>query len=249
MDVLQFSISVFFFSNTLIQPKTANGVIRKAQSAHFDKIAGSMSDETAKQTFDKFLENNKIDGSIKDRSKIVRSLNRMDDPNKVFRNIGADPNAQSVKIGGRKGKTLIVNDQNGYGQRIKPNEFQPTAMSNAPVLTPAQQAKASNKLQKNVKKSIKKCFGDDKTPSDIELNGKKIFDNLDHVQKRNVDQTLGGTARHNSDITSTAHTIAERMGCKTCDEYLSIVEMVSKRVEGKTFFGICLHFLVQQFTI
>lgn len=35
IDVLQFSMSVFLFSNTLIKPKTAAGIISKAQDQHF----------------------------------------------------------------------------------------------------------------------------------------------------------------------------------------------------------------------
>lgn len=119
LDILQFSMSAFFFTNTLIQPKVASTIIRNAQEMHFDRIANTMNDEAAKQTFDNFLKENKASGSITDRSKIVRTINRMDDPQKFFKKVGPDA---SVKIGGRKGKTVILSDQNGHANRVRPNQ-------------------------------------------------------------------------------------------------------------------------------
>ena len=233
LDVVQFSISVFFFSNTLIQPKTASGVIRNAQEMHFDRIGRSMTDETAKKTFDKFLETNKYDGSITDRSKIVRAINRMDDPNSFFKATGSDPAVDSINIGGRKGKTVIINDQLGNGQRIKPNEFQASntnvpASTNNPLITTT-----SNKLDKDVTKKVKKLFGKD--PSDVELNGEKIFENLNDSQKRDVSRKLDKLVCSIGGVMSTAQTIAEKMGIHTIDEFLSLVEMLAKKVQGEVF--------------
>ena len=232
LDVLQFSIGLFFFSNTLMQPKTATSVIRNAQSAHFEKFANSMTDDAAKQTFVDFLENNKIDGSIRDRSNVVRAINRINDPNNFFKVAAADPSAWSIKIGGRKGRTFILTSKHGFSMRVKPNDYQPAALSTALPLTSAQQLKISNNLQKEVERNVKSCFGENQDLFDIKLNGEKIFEKLDNYQKRNVSRTLGETAKHDRDVTGKAFTIAEKMGCKTCDEYLSIVEMVAKKVEG-----------------
>ena len=155
----------------------------------------------------------------------------MDDPNKFFTKVAADPSVDSISIGGRKGKTVIINDQHGYGQRIKPNKFQ---VINTDVLPPtSNQASTikSNRLQKDVSKKVKKCLG--KELSDVELNGEKIFENLNDRQRGEVSRKLGGTAKNNSSIVNTAHSIAEEMGCKTLEEFLSLVELVAKKVEGK----------------
>ncbi len=117
LDVVQFSMSVFFFSHTLVQPKTANQIIKKAQEMHFKSMAQQMTDADTKQTFANFLEKNNVDGSIKDRSKIVRSLNRMNDPQLFFKSVGPD---QTVDIGGRKGKTMLIGDAK---TRINPNMY------------------------------------------------------------------------------------------------------------------------------
>lgn len=118
LDVLQFSMSVFFFTNTLMQPKVASSIIRKAQEQHFDRCANSMTDTEAKTSFKKFLDQNRGQDTIADRSKIIRTINRMDDPNGFFKSVG--PDAQ-VNVGGRKGKTVMITDTHGNATRINPN--------------------------------------------------------------------------------------------------------------------------------
>uniref|UniRef100_A0A8R1I3I6 DUF4781 domain-containing protein n=1 Tax=Caenorhabditis japonica TaxID=281687 RepID=A0A8R1I3I6_CAEJA len=117
LDVLQFSVTTLFFANTLIQPKTAYGVIERAQQQRIDSISKGMSDETAKDAFKAFLDKNKNSGDIKDTSKIIRTLNKMEDSNAFFKTSGND-----VTIGGRKGNTVLM--KNGDpATRVNPNKF------------------------------------------------------------------------------------------------------------------------------
>ena len=132
--------------------------------------------------------------------------------------------SKSIDIGGRKGKTVLFGDSMGNKQRVSTIQYQ------YPVAQPIQ-AGRSNQLQKQVNKTIKKCFG--KNPSEIELNGKKIFDNLDDLLKKDVSRKLGGTAKNDPVIVQTALTIAEKMKCTTVEEYLSMVEIIASEVEGK----------------
>lgn len=120
LDVLQFSMSVFFFTNTLIKPQMASKIIENAQDARIQQFADTMSDAETSKTFERFLEQNKGAGTITDKSKIVRSINRIDDPNSLFSGL---KNANEIKIGGRKGKTLLVTDQNNNTNRINPNKY------------------------------------------------------------------------------------------------------------------------------
>lgn len=118
LDVLQFSMSAFFFTNTLMQPKVASSVIRQAQEMHIERVSNTMTDEGAKESFKNFLDRNKADGSITDRSKIIRTINRMDDPDKFFKTVGPD---SSVTIGGRKGRTVLVGDGTGGKNQVRVN--------------------------------------------------------------------------------------------------------------------------------
>lgn len=114
LDVMQFSISVFFFSHTLIQPKTASGLIKKVQQQHIAEIGKTIQDPAGAATFEKFLNDNKSDNQMNSNAKIIRTINRIDDPNKFF-TMGS--RADSLLIGGRRGKTILVNGE----VRVNPN--------------------------------------------------------------------------------------------------------------------------------
>ncbi|GMS93138.1 hypothetical protein PENTCL1PPCAC_15313 [Pristionchus entomophagus] len=105
LDVLQYSMTIFFFTNTVMQPKTASGIIAKAQSEHIQQYRESMTDDAMRSTFERYLNQNKGDGGIQDTSKIVRNLNKIDNPDQVFRGLA---DVDSIAIGGRKGNTLLI---------------------------------------------------------------------------------------------------------------------------------------------
>ena len=114
LDVLQFSISIFFFSHTLIQPKTASGLIQKVQQQHITEFGKNIQDPTGAATFEKFLNDNRSENQMNNNAKIIRTINRIEDPNKFF-TMGS--RADSLIIGGRQGKTVLVNGE----VRVNPN--------------------------------------------------------------------------------------------------------------------------------
>ena len=117
LDIAQFCMSVFFFTNTLIQPRTAEGVIQSAQEQHIESIGNSMSEEAAASLTD-FVNKNRAENNILENSKIIRTLNRMDSPGAFFGGLSG----KDMLIGGRKGKTVLVSDANGEAQRVNPNK-------------------------------------------------------------------------------------------------------------------------------
>jgi hypothetical protein len=119
LDVLQFSLSVFFFTNTLIKPQMASKIIERAQDQHIQNYVDNMKDESTKNTFQKFVDNNLGEGTMTEKSKIVRTINRIENPDAVF---GGLKDATDVKIGGRKGRTLLVTDGSNQTKRINPNK-------------------------------------------------------------------------------------------------------------------------------
>lgn len=109
LDLVQFSMSVFFFSHTLIQPKTAMAIIERAQDTHMQQYASRMTDEEVRAVFDKFKNDNLGAGGIQEKSKIIRTINRIAEPNDVFGRSDLKE-ASSIKIGGRKGRSLLVSE-------------------------------------------------------------------------------------------------------------------------------------------
>lgn len=119
LDILQFSLSVFFFGHTLIQPKTAAGIIDIAQNEHFDAYKNSMKDPQAQEAFQKFVDQNCGNGDITTKSKIIRTINRINDPDAFFKGVGD----MNLDLGGRKGRTVWINYNNGQSHRINPNRY------------------------------------------------------------------------------------------------------------------------------
>lgn len=89
---------------------------------------------------------------------------------------------------------------------------------------------------------LEKCYG--KNPNDVELGGKKVFANMNEMQKGRIDKVFGGSARkYNQNIVKTAHDIAEFMGCTSVDELMSIIEIVAAEVKGIYSFNLFTAFI------
>ncbi|KAH9501926.1 hypothetical protein DERF_012735, partial [Dermatophagoides farinae] len=215
LDVLQFSMSLFFFTNNLIQPKMAATIIQKAQEKHIQAYSKSLTDADAQKTFDKFLADNKGSGSIKDRSKIVRTINKINDPNKLFANL---KDSTKIEIGGRKGRTLLISDGNNLKHRIRPN-------NNVKFTSKVRNSGTVN-LQRQTRKCLEKINADK-----IEIDGKKIFDNLNDRQKSRLNNVIGDTAGKNENILNEAISIVIGMGMNNIDDVLSIVEILTAELK------------------
>ncbi|TMS39037.1 hypothetical protein L596_005631 [Steinernema carpocapsae] len=207
LDVLQFSMSIFFFTNTLMQPKTAEGVIRQAQKQHFSEYRANMNDQDAQKAFDRFLEQNRGDGGIKDQSKVVRAINRIQDPDALFKGVGKFDN---VKIGSRKGKTLLVGDQNTpdnhdvwrFGTRLNRQEV----VQRVRQSLERNNSRAANLLQ------------DETLP--------------DH-QVSQINKVLRGSGRNfNPEIIETAMELANDLHCDNVSDVLAVVDLVAIEAKG-----------------
>uniref|UniRef100_A0A914PDA3 DUF4781 domain-containing protein n=1 Tax=Panagrolaimus davidi TaxID=227884 RepID=A0A914PDA3_9BILA len=211
LDVLQFSMSVFFFSHTLMQPITAKAVIKNAQNQHIQRYFENMSDAEAKAAFQTFLDQHR--GGITKHAKIIRSLNHMNDPNAFFKSV----KGATVDIGGKK--TVLVKDAHGRTNRINPNR------------TSFQLGK--DPIQTDFKNKPQNCLGG-KKPDEYVLNGKRIFKDLDKRQVARVGKVLGGSANYNKEIVKTAEIIAKSLDVKDADKFMSIIEIILAHLKGKS---------------
>ncbi|GMS93019.1 hypothetical protein PENTCL1PPCAC_15194 [Pristionchus entomophagus] len=152
LDVLQYSMTIFFFTNTVMQPKTASGIIAKAQSEHIQQYRESMTDDATRSTFERYLNQNKGDGGIQDTSKIVRNLNKIDNPDQVFRGLA---DVDSIAIGGRKGNTLIIAKDGETPIRVS---VKSTATTSSPLQSNQMTGQQRNQLDETLdprKRSLK----------------------------------------------------------------------------------------------
>ncbi|CAF1069009.1 unnamed protein product [Adineta steineri] len=216
LDVLQFSMSIFFFGHTLIQPKTASRIIKAAQNEHITAFKNAMSDLDAQKTFQDFVDQNRGNRGIRDNSKIVRTINKIENPNGFFKGLGD----MKADIGGRKGRTIIINDNHGQSHRVNPNRVFFDGQSKSLIDLNA------------LRNKLSACFRTE--PESVQINGEHIFQNMTEHQMQRVETVLGGTARkYNNGIVETAKILTQKMGYSTVDDFLCVVELVAKEVQGK----------------
>uniref|UniRef100_A0A7E4VDQ8 DUF4781 domain-containing protein n=1 Tax=Panagrellus redivivus TaxID=6233 RepID=A0A7E4VDQ8_PANRE len=221
LDVLQFSMSVFFFTNTLIQPKTATGIINQAQQQHFDEFQSRLTDADAQKAYQKFLNDNNNGQGIAEQSKIVRAINKIDDPNTVFKGLA---NFDRVDIGGRKGNTLIVGkDGDIPATRINPNKMN--------------FAKQPSNQPRNIPSTLPKGY------TDTKINGKPVFKNLNKHQIAKINKALhrGEGFEHNQKVFDAAIDLAGDFKCKNFADVLDLYEVISSKTKGTTNIGTRLN--------
>uniref|UniRef100_A0AC35TSD8 DUF4781 domain-containing protein n=1 Tax=Rhabditophanes sp. KR3021 TaxID=114890 RepID=A0AC35TSD8_9BILA len=212
LDVVQFSMSIFFFSNTLIKPQFATNIIRNAQSQHFQNVDASMKTDTAKQTFKKYLDDNNGSGNIQERSKVVRNLNRMQDPSATFDKLGHN-NYEQILIGGRKGKTFNLVESKSYDKTIDAPKILHEKMPN--TVTQFSVEKYA-KLEKHIGKH----------PDNVRINGRDIFKNASQQEKTRACKML---SQNNTDVVNLGFEVAEKMKITNVNDVLDIVEIVNAK--------------------
>ena len=80
-------------------------------------------------------------------------------------------------------------------------------------------------VNSNVNVKIKqKCFNG--REEQIEINGKKIFKNLNNRQKARINRVFGEAAKKSSEVFEFAVDVANSLGCDNQQQFLSVVEII-----------------------
>lgn len=177
LDVVQFSMSVFYFTNTLIRPQTARSIIKSAQNEHIQKFASAMSDAEARSTFDRFVAENTGRGSILEKSKIIRTINRIENGDAVF---GSLTQAKSIEIGGRKGKTILVDQKTRIS--LKDTEASASALKSIGKVLGKPKVTIKNEMSPN---DVGVGSGG-ASFEEVTYKGKQLFKDLPSKQKTRV---------------------------------------------------------------
>lgn len=89
LDVLQFSLGLLFLGHTIMQPKTASGIIRNAQKQYIKQIGTRITDADATTAFKHFVDKNKK--GMHRKAAVIRTLTYIDDPDQFFANVSDGP--------------------------------------------------------------------------------------------------------------------------------------------------------------
>jgi len=216
LDVAQFCMSVFFFTNTLIQPRTAAGVIKSAQEQHIESIGNSMPEEAAASLAD-FVNKNRANSNILENSKIIRTLNRMDSPGTFFGSLAG----KEVTIGGRKGNTVLIPDANGELQRVNPNKFTEASKNNNvsnefPTLKVNPQP--INESNANVPEADKKKL------SNLEMATS---------EKGRFQSIINKVVQYDRQIIDIAMYLMDRLDIKSSESFLTLVKIILSHAKGE----------------
>uniref|UniRef100_A0AC34QMI7 Uncharacterized protein n=1 Tax=Panagrolaimus sp. JU765 TaxID=591449 RepID=A0AC34QMI7_9BILA len=173
--------------------------------------------ENVQKSYENFIENNKGTGDIHENSKIIRTINRMDDPAKFFEMV----NGEGMVIGGRKGKTVLVPTGGGGFHRINPKRILKASLDGEKF----DFAKFRSNLQTIYEEDLTK----------VEIGGKKVFnfDKMTQYEKSRMQWVIEKTALYNKEILDIALLIAKKLKLESAENYLSIVEIVSAYYRGK----------------
>lgn len=84
LSVLQLCLSVLFFSNTLVQPRTASTIIKEAQMQRIQELSDSMLDVDARRVFQNLVARN--EGGVPKKTEFIKTLTLVNEANGFFAN-------------------------------------------------------------------------------------------------------------------------------------------------------------------
>ncbi|XP_053996561.1 uncharacterized protein LOC128886051 isoform X1 [Hylaeus anthracinus] len=248
MDILHFSISVFFFTNTLIEPKTASAIINEAQSDYFKQYRTQMTDAEAQKTFDKFIRKNHK--NISKGAKIAKTINNINNPNQFFKNVGTK---SSIKVRGKSGRDVTINDQ----LKINPNRFSQLNPQTAKKLVNAAKKKTHTQpdeyrkhcnqfmseeriaLKTRRRETLQKMTElfelEWKDLKNVKINNVKMFSRLTGSDLDRIKTVLADTARnYDKNIVNAAIAVVENSNCKTIHEFGAHIKLIALESKNRT---------------
>lgn len=228
LDVVQFSMSVFYFTNTLIRPQTARSIIKSAQNEHIQKFASAMSDAEARSTFDRFVAENTGRGSILEKSKIIRTINRIENGNAVF---GSLSQAKSIEIGGRKGKTIVVDQKTRIS--LKNSDASSSALKSIGKVLGKPKVTIKNEMSSNDVE-----VGNGSSFEEVTYQGKQLFKDLPSRQRSRVTAVFEEMGNNKLAIIKAAFQLLKDFEQLTnisiTEKILCLIEGITREMNGQS---------------
>ncbi|CAF3229506.1 unnamed protein product [Rotaria socialis] len=250
-DILQFSIGVFFFSNTLIQPKTAGQIIKRAQNECLAAVREDIQAPAGREAFDNFATSNRSARQMHDNERITESIRRINDPNEFFTS-AAETNSyihltkdglfnlsDDIDIHPRAFKEI--------GGAINPDRrvelLKATAKYNNGEITEDQYRAAIRSFRQNehitflltreeIMNEVAKGFNTTDLRQ-VEISGRRIFENMNSDEVDRLGRVLYGR-NYNQDIIQATTIIAKKRTCPNTCDFCSYVELICHELQDRT---------------
>ena len=245
LDILQLTTSIFFFTNSLVNFKTANAIVKDAQKATMDSMRNNLNDDRSKKNFDITLKNTqKRSGKMHGSADFIRGVKNIDNKQDFFQALGIDGNLKANF--NRRG---LVNIDNKLS--IHPNEFMQIDQNQRVELLEHSQNLLNKKISlTKFNKNVQDIVKTSRTPNEnqrkhafenissklgsVVVNGIKLISNLKPDEIDQLDRVLQILGKaYNQKWIDVGIALANELGYKNVAEFCAAFEYVLRIIDAK----------------
>ncbi|UJR13691.1 hypothetical protein I4U23_000703 [Adineta vaga] len=237
LDVLQYCVSIFFFGNTLVQPKTAGQIIKRAQNEYLQSVKQDMEGPGAQNAFDQFTTLNRGPRQMHGNARLIQSIRCIKNPDEFFTSVAKT----NSKVGLTEEGLLNLNDQidihpqafseiGGITDPHRRHELIEATAKHRRGETTNERLIFSMTRDEIMQKAAKGFNVQD--IRQVEINAKKIFANMNTAEIDRLGRVLSADD-YKKDVIQAARAIANERKCETSGDFCSFVELVRCQLENK----------------
>jgi hypothetical protein len=250
LDILQLTTSIFFFTNSLVNFKTANEIVKDAQKATIDTLRNNLKDETSKKNFDNALRNTKKQsGRMHGSADFIRAVKHIDNKQDFFQALGVDGTVKAKF--NREGLVNINNELIIHPKAfMQINETQRTEIlkHSTDLLNKKISAETFNQKVENIAREnriafeyqrkiaygkLSKAFNESKLEN-VNINGNKIFSNIKPHEIDRLDSVLKNAGKgYDERCLDVGIEFAKTVKCKNVTEFCAALEYVIRQMDAE----------------
>lgn len=246
-EILQLTTSIFFFTNSLVNFKTANQIVKDTQKATINNIRNDLTDEASLKSFDNLLKNTKRQsGKMHGSADFIRGVRHINNRNEFFKALGVDntvkakfyrngsininkgwtinPNAY-MQIDEAQRNALLADSSDLLAKKISKREF------NKRVDSVVQKNKVSYATSRTAANSrLAKAFGTDQLEQ-VEVDGRKIFASIKPNEIDRIDSVLeNAELNYGENKLQAGLEFIKRVACKNAKEFCAALEFALRHL-------------------
>ena len=260
MEVFNFGLSVFFFTNACLKFKTAKSLIRDVQIDVIDNYGKNLPEETS-ETFKRFRDKAVLNTKVRPNARFIKSINQINNPEEFWRCLASAGDAHNIKFHRKNFGQVIINKELVIhaNKLVEMNLDNPTVVdeifqfTNKLMSDPSYAPQFLDDVKGIVKKErinfeitrrqtlekLRKTLGVQDL-KDYKVGGESIFHNM---EPHSIDR-IGNVMEQckvfgDEELLQAVKSFAEKTNCKNASDFIAGIEILTrfKAAEAKkTFF-------------
>ncbi|CAF0733375.1 unnamed protein product [Brachionus calyciflorus] len=250
LDILQLTTSIFFFTNSLVNFKTANEIVKDAQKVTIDSMRNKLQDEASRKNFDNTLRNTKKQsGRMHGSADFIRAVKHIDNKSEFFQALVIDGNVKAkfnreglvninkeliihprafMQINETQRAEILMHSTDLLNKKITLVEFNAKMAQIVKINRIAFENKRSTAYAK-----ISKAFNNPNLKN-VDINGKKIFENMKPHEIDRLDNVFENTGKkYNQKFLDVGIEFAKRAQCQNVSEFCAAFEYAIRQMEAE----------------